>query len=903
MRLTAAYLLPSTFDDQGKLWYEGYAFNPSAVGPIAGRAGVSFPTVAGKGVVLQADALGAIPPLDLASIGVTKVQAGRRYRAETEYRVTGSVGGSTSVFIIALDASYNYVAGGTVEAPNNPSQNVWATIAVEQTGNAIIAAGGVYIRPMLRHYDDNVSQTSYLRLSDITESYTANVAAAASATSASNANISATNAATSASAASVAKVAAETAKSGAEASASSAAGSVSTAAGHASSASSSASVSATSADASKQSAAATLPSDFLQNGRFWFRGYAGSPTGQTELAASAPAGISYTGTNGTYVLRIDNNNVDIAQIGVMQLTPGRRLRMTVRYYMTALGAAPGIQPYFIGLNNLWEYVGAGTVSSGHTPTAAETWYNPVFEANSDTLIAGGATRVRAMVRTQVAGIYNFERILLEDVTGQYNAANSASAASTSASAAGISETNAGSSASASAASANTASIKAGEALSSAGTAASSAATATGAAASATSSATLAASIALDSMVANPQFANWPGVAVGAVGHPATWVSYAGASAPQKYQSGTGGFGASFNTPANTNWGMVTYSGDFLRNGYFVLECDASLESGSFIGAGLYFGNGGPAAGILNLATDVSTTTGGVVSAPVANRVYSWRKLVNLTGATGSGVFYVLANYDGFGTRTGKQIAFWRTSIRPALQGEIDAKTALDATNTLSASVSTLSGAVTNLQGRSAAYMQQVVNAGAAATAFVELRAEVSPGSVTSSVAIGAREVHIYNQTGGVWSKVLSVAGGNVVVNGSLTATSGIYLGNGSLWRVQYAQRTFAVTDGVTVSFGTGVDLGAAPQFTFAGDNLAPLVAGETYRLFADAASGTGFIPRLRIITPGTTASYSLTVDTAPGTGPTRQIDKAANPDATNNVYSLQMSGTFTNYAYNDGGYL
>lgn len=92
---------------------------------------------------------------------------------------------------------------------------------------------------------------------------------------------------------------------------------------------------------------------------------------------------------------------------------------------------------------------------------------------------------------------------------------------------------------------------------------------------------------------------------------------------------------------------------------------------------------------------------------------------------------------------------------------------------VSATVTTHSSAIADLTGRTGSYWEITTNAGSGATAFIAARAEISPGTITSNVAFGAREVHISNPIGGAWIKVLSVVGGMVNVYGKLTATDAV----------------------------------------------------------------------------------------------------------------------------------
>lgn len=225
--------------------------------------------------------------------------------------------------------------------------------------------------------------------------------------------------------------------------------------------------------------------------------------------------------------------------------------------------------------------------------------------------------------------------------------------------------------------------------------------------------------------------------------------------------------------------------------------------------------------------------------------------------------------------------------------------ALRAVSSAEAAVMTSAGVVVDVAARIATAQWEAVTSVGGAAAAIRLESKSIGGSASSSVALEANEIQLWNDTAGTRKKALSVVGGDAIFYGSITAEAGIFLGTGIKWSPQLQMKDFQVTDGQAVSFG--YDLGNTPLFDFKGNGLAPLATGETYRLYADSASKTGFTARLRISTPGTTTPYSLTTDTTPGTGPTRQIDKASNPDANTNVYTFRVQGTFTDVAFTTGG--
>ena len=156
---------------------------------------------------------------------------------------------------------------------------------------------------------------------------------------------------------------------------------------------------------------------------------------------------------------------------------------------------------------------------------------------------------------------------------------------------------------------------------------------------------------------------------------------------------------------------------------------------------------------------------------------------------------------------------------------------------------------------------------------------------SSAVSIGADEIHFYNRVDGGYIKGASVVGGNVITSGGLHAGAFIRLGSGAGWSVALASRTYPCLDGTAVSFET--TLPNVPDVDFTTVGLDPLGTGETYQLYAEGLSTTGFTARLKIITPGTVTPQTQNGATTPGTGPTMQMVK------TNATISTFGQYTFT----------
>ncbi len=453
---------------------------------------------------------------------------------------------------------------------------------------------------------------------------------------------------------------------------------------------------------------------------------------------------------------------------------------------------------------------------------------------------------------------------------------------------------------------------ANDALTRANAAQSSATAASADAAVALANASLTASLATGHVNPNSSFSNWTGAL------PENWLTWAGGTRTKVTGSSPNPNAIQIVSPAGGNSGIYQHAVSSYPNGepviiggnWYVLEADVTLDAGTLRGAGMtvfqYQADGNT---ITSSDPRVSFTGNDISGAQVGDGVvgqrYRFAHLWQADALARRFRTYAMSHYGSYvsgdnptadkNDMSASNTLTWHLcGVRAATENEIYVNSALPS---LEASVAVNSSAIATIEGRTTAFWQVEANAGVGngATAFISARAETSPGVVSSTVAFGAREIHLYNPTSAGWMRSLSVFAGEVVVYGSLTASAGIFLGSGVKWQVALRSQEFSVQDGVAITYG--IDFGEPARITFKGDGLAPLNSGETYVLTADNSTGTGFTPRLKISTPGGTTTYSKTADTTPGTGPTRQIDKGADPDASNNQYVFEVSGTYTDFAY------
>ena len=778
--------------------------------------------------------------------------------------------------------------------------------------------------------------------------------ASAAQTSATNAATSESNASTSASQASQSKTDAAGSASSAAIAAGAAAGSATAAgtsagaasgsAGTASTQAGLASASAASAQASEVSATATaarmLPPTFADDDKYWL------------FPEGAANGHSYFGpTSNRYLtLTVAANSYQILQPkGRLAVGPGRRVRVKLGGDMQQQAAAPNSVCYA----RLCDLGGAGGIRRILLSGTPVYWPNQ-YESKSPiwdfTVPVGALQEVYFEVVFEApgaAGSWVMDRASFSDITESYTAGISASAASTSASAASASESAAGQSASAASGSKTSAETAASNASASAGQAATSASNAAGsasaaassqslaagsastagnsagaaatsagaaltseqnastsatnagnAAAAAASSAVLSARVSTQSLLRNPRFAEWSG---GSGTLPAGWVNYGGTAASIIKGAGLDGKGntLAYNaapgqyllilaTAAN-NEGMAT-----VRPGYYIIEIDVMLRAGNLQQQRFYFqgidagGNEVQAlTGFFNVMPDASGVAQGD---GVAGKTYSFRAIVQLTNANIVGANLFVGSF-GEDTNQGKHPTYNYVSVRPAAKFEIDTGLITG----IAANVTTLQSATAALDGRTQAYWAVSANAGGT-SASIEARATTNPdGSTSSKVGIVAEEFSITNTAGGIRKRALRIVGADAYFDGSVSSGTGVYLGSGTRWSYQLKPKDFAVADGTVVTFGVTFD--TVPTVDFSTIGLPPLAAGETYQLYAEGLTGSGFTARLKISTPGATSSVSLTADTVPGSGPTRQIARGANGESSNGGYTFSVQGTYSGYAY------
>jgi len=496
-RLTAASMLPSDFGNPD-LWANSFTGAPGTQNALASF--VSFTDVAGIGRVLQVPA--ATVFRYVAPIGAVSVIAGRTYRLTMSVRSITSAPPLVRLYGIYLSSAFAQI--GQPSVPQTLSvQNQWYDYTLDVSGDAVIAAGGAYLRPLLRLEtgDNQTIQLASLKIEDVTSQLAAESSASAAATSASAAGTSATQAGTSANSATQSANTATTRANEAAASASSAANSASSA----SSASTAAGNSATAANSSdvsaKLTAALQMPSDFQQDGRYWQQGFGGLPQNLNSITANSTFAFVNNSDVGRTMRVTASGQTDVGNIGMIQLQPDRVYRLTAKVRQQSGSVFAQLQLFRIGVTPTGSTTANGTVQSTYTFTALNQWVElsgTVPASTTNAMIAAGASSIRSLLRLVAASssvTVDYSYIRIEDITESTGAAGSASAAANSASQASASQSGAASSASSAQTNATNAATSAGQASTSASQASTSANNAAGSANTASTQASNAANSA------------------------------------------------------------------------------------------------------------------------------------------------------------------------------------------------------------------------------------------------------------------------------------------------------------------------------------------------------------------------------------------------------------------------
>lgn len=154
----------------------------------------------------------------------------------------------------------------------------------------------------------------------------------------------------------------------------------------------------------------------------------------------------------------------------------------------------------------------------------------------------------------------------------------------------------------------------------------------------------------------------------------------------------------FATTSGQNQGIAQFGffgsiPNYVR-GYYVLEADVTLNSGTLSGSGVAVDTLNAATGgtfvegfQINFETDLDIN-GSVIGAGTAGRTYRYRKLIQFTNTTGVEMrLFAMASWDQFNaSRPAKDITFHRVAFRAATDSEIELRQARGPSATVGARI-------------------------------------------------------------------------------------------------------------------------------------------------------------------------------------------------------------------------
>ena len=177
---------------------------------------------------------------------------------------------------------------------------------------------------------------------------------------------------------------------------------------------------------------------------------------------------------------------------------------------------------------------------------------------------------------------------------------------------------------------------------------------------------------------NPTFATWSGTL------PEDWVDWSfGTANITKATGDLSPFAYRHTNPAGAvNYGLTAALNGRMAQGWHVLEAEVTLNSGALWGGSVHFNWGVSEitnGETIHFAADADIT-GSVVAAGTVGRRYRFSKLLNIAVVPNFCNIYLMTNWEGTSTTgNAKDLTWHKCLVRPATQGEIDAKIAKDVT--------------------------------------------------------------------------------------------------------------------------------------------------------------------------------------------------------------------------------
>jgi hypothetical protein len=279
-----------------------------------------------------------------------------------------------------------------------------------------------------------------------------------------------------------------------------------------------------------------------------------------------------------------------------------------------------------------------------------------------------------------------------------------------------------------------------------------------------------------SLVKNPAFSDYP-----TTGVPHYWEADTAGSV-QRVIDAASKYAVRVTSAANGQSYFAQTSGSVAvpnvnKGQYLVVESSIRLNTGSLLGSGVMtrIMNTSNTIGqdiLMSFSTDEDSSDQ-VIGNGIAGKTYTFTKLIQVTCDNPAYItLYGMGHFPSLGSNaTANIIDFLRITIRPASQGEIESRNSATTVDALSSTVGSYSGIISDLKGKTSAYLTLQATSGVNAKAFVKIETASSPTENTASVSIGAEEFFVMNPSNNGYIKALSVTDGNVQIYGTLQADS------------------------------------------------------------------------------------------------------------------------------------
>ena len=225
-----------------------------------------------------------------------------------------------------------------------------------------------------------------------------------------------------------------------------------------------------------------------------------------------------------------------------------------------------------------------------------------------------------------------------------------------------------------------------------------------------STTTLIASIAHNSLGQNSSFADWPG---GSGTYPANWGAWSFGDLNTRVAGDLGGYAYQQDTTGRSDMGIVQAPSGMNGKksaGWYVMEADVTLVSGSLVGASMYAGNT-DGAHSFTFSNVINPITGVAYGVGTVGKRYKFTRIFQKTGTTTDWSLYAMSNWSGYVTAN-KVIKWHKAVIRDATAAEIRDQTVLAP---MEATVATQASAITTLNGSVASLTNTVSTQGVSIT--------------------------------------------------------------------------------------------------------------------------------------------------------------------------------------------